>query len=65
MQLQRYNFIRPVLIILVAYLAHNLTKTICLMLGATEELAGNIAFPVMMIAAIATFVRLNRRKNSN
>ena len=61
--MRKYNFTRPLLILAVAFLARSLTNTICLLLGATPESAGNISFGVMMIAVIITFVKLNKSRN--
>lgn len=60
--MRKFNFTRPLLIIAVALLARSLTTTVCLLFGASEETASNIAFIVMMIAVLITFTRLNRLK---
>lgn len=60
--MRKFNFTRPLLIIAVAFLTRSLTTTVCLLLGASEEAAGNIAFIAMMIAALLTFMKLNRIK---
>ncbi|MDF2670887.1 hypothetical protein QFZ80_005847 [Paenibacillus sp. V4I7] len=63
--MRRYNFIRPLLIIAVAYLVNNIVANVCLMLGATKEAASNIGFAVMLIAVIITFIRLNKNKRKS
>ena len=60
--MRRYNFMRPILIIAVAFLVNNMVSSISMLLGASEEAAGNYAFVAMMVAVIITFMRLNRRK---
>lgn len=61
--MRKFNFTRPLLILAVAYLANTLTKTICHMLGVAEESASNIALAAMLIAAILTFIKLNKPRN--
>lgn len=58
--MRRYNITRPLMIIGVALAARYLTTTICLLFGAEEEVAGNIGFAVMVLAALFTFTRLNK-----
>ncbi|XEC95880.1 hypothetical protein AB6A23_04740 [Paenibacillus tarimensis] len=54
---------RPLLLLAVAFFVYNITSTICLSLGVTEENTGNIAMGAMVIAAIITYMRLNRARN--
>jgi hypothetical protein len=61
--MRRFNFTRPLLIIAVAVLVRSLTTIACLLLGASQETAGNIAFAAMIIAALLTFMRLNKSRN--
>ncbi len=61
--MRKFNFTRPLLIIAVAFLVKSLTTTVCLFLGASQETAGNIAFAAMMIAALLTFMKLNKSRN--
>ncbi|TFE25586.1 hypothetical protein [Cohnella luojiensis] len=61
--MRRFNFTRPLLIIAVAILVRSLTTTVCLLLGASQETAGNIAFAAMVVAAIITFTKLNKSRN--
>jgi ABC-type cobalamin transport system permease subunit len=61
--MRRFNFIRPLLIIAVALLTRSLITSLCLLLGASKETAGNIGFVAMMVAAILIFTRLNKSRN--
>ncbi|GGF98240.1 hypothetical protein [Paenibacillus abyssi] len=60
--MRKYNFIRPLLILAVAFLVNSLITTICLAMGASQETASNIAFVAMMIAVVITFIRLNKSR---
>lgn len=62
--LRRYNFFRPLMIILVAFLANNITMLICAALGVAQETAETIAVLVMVAAAIVTYMRLTRPPKS-
>lgn len=58
--MKRYNFFRPLLIIIVAFAANNLAKLVCQLLGVNAETTETVAVGVMVIAALAVFLRLNR-----
>jgi ABC-type cobalamin transport system permease subunit len=60
---QKFNIMRPLLILAVAFLAKSLTNFICILLGASVELAGNLSFVAMMVAAILTYMRMNKTRN--
>lgn len=59
--LKKYNLFRPVLLLAVAFLTYNVVSLICITFGVNEEAAGNYAFLAMMIAAIFTYMRINKR----
>lgn len=61
--MRKYNIFRPILLLAVAFFVKTLTTTICLLLGAEQETASNIGFIAMLIAAVLTFQRMNRRAN--
>ena len=63
--MRNYNIMRPLLILAVAFASRSIAMTICLMLGASEEVAGNIAFMVMLIAVILTFMKLNKNRRKS
>jgi hypothetical protein len=58
----RFNFTRPLLIIAVAFFSNTLTETILLSVGTEETKASNIAYAVMIGAAIVTFIILNKQR---
>jgi len=61
---QRYNFFRPLLILLVAFAVNNLVTLLCNGMGVAPETTESIALIAMVLAALLTYVRLtrNRRK---
>lgn len=60
----RFNLIRPLLLIAVAFFAKSVVSTICLFAGASEQTADNIGFIAMIIAALIAFQRMNRNKQN-
>jgi hypothetical protein len=62
--MRRFNFTRPLLIIGIALLVRYITTIVCILLGASQETAGNIGFAAMMLAAILTFTRLRKSRNN-
>lgn len=60
--MKKYNIMRPIMILLVAFFCYNLTIFVCSLFGMAEESAENIAYIVMIIGAILAFLRLNRRR---
>lgn len=61
---RKYNFIRPIFLIVVAFLVNSIVTNICILMGAEMETAGNIGFIAMIIAAIVMFMRF-RQKGRN
>jgi hypothetical protein len=62
--MRNFNLIRPLLIVLVAIFTKNLVEFICIISGFSKEIAENLGYLGMIIAAVVVFVRLNRRRNS-
>lgn len=60
--MQRYNFFRPLLIILVAFLANNIARLVCSGFGVDPQTTDSIAIGVMVIAALFTYTRLTRNQ---
>jgi len=60
--MQRYNFLRPLMILLVAFVANNLATLICGALGVAPETTESIAIGAMVLAALFTYTRLNRNR---
>jgi hypothetical protein len=61
--MRKFNIMRPLLILAIAYFAKSLTTFICLSLGASQVLASNLAFVAMMAAAILTYMKMNKSRN--
>ena len=60
--MRRFNFFRPLLLILVAITVNNITKLICISLGTTQETAESIAIIAMVAAGLFTYTRLTRNQ---
>lgn len=58
----RFNFWRPIFLILIAILTNNLVTNLCMLLGMAQEPATNVGFLAMIIAAILVYVRFNRNR---
>lgn len=58
----RFNLIRPIMLILIAYTAKTLTQTLALIAGMPELEAENIGYICMIIAGIATYIAYNRKR---
>lgn len=65
--MRNYNFIRPLLILAVAYLVNNIVTNISVILGATKEMADTLGFLSMFIVVIIMYIRFtrNRRKKQD
>ncbi|MEK3884445.1 hypothetical protein [Paenibacillus sp. PL2-23] len=60
--MKRYNIIRPIMLIAVALLTKSLVTNVCMLLGMEAELASNVGFGAMMIAALVMYARFNRQR---
>ncbi|MDR6550823.1 hypothetical protein [Paenibacillus qinlingensis] len=58
--MKKYNFIRPIMLIVVALLTKSLVTNLCMLLGMEAESAKSVGFGAMVIAALVVFSR-NRR----
>lgn len=59
--MRKYNFMRPLLLLAVAYFVYNAVSSLCILaFGMTPEAAGNYAFVAMMISVIFAFTRIRR-----
>ena len=57
----KYNFIRPLLILAVAFATNAIVSLILIGFGVEQELAGNIAYAAAIVAAVLAFVRIRKR----
>ncbi|MFC0215727.1 hypothetical protein ACFFK0_25340 [Paenibacillus chartarius] len=62
--MRKFNFSRPLLILAAAFLGNSLGKSISLMLGASIEVADQIAVFTMVLAALLVYLRMNRNRNN-
>ncbi|TLS50286.1 hypothetical protein FE782_21730 [Paenibacillus antri] len=60
--MQKYNFFRPLIILLVAFATNNLAKLVCAAFGVDPETTESIAIGAMVLAALFTYTRLNRNR---
>ena len=60
--MRKYNFLRPLLIILVAFFANNIATLICNAAGLAAETTEMIAVAAMVIAALFTYMRLSGKQ---
>jgi len=58
--LRRFNLIRPLIIIVVAFAVNNLTRAVCALAGVPQETAEFLAVLFMLVAALYTYTRLMR-----
>ena len=60
----RYNFMRPILLIAIAFLTKSLVTNLCLVFGMEPEPAESIGFFAMIIAALIVYTRIvkNRKR---
>ncbi|MEK0316851.1 hypothetical protein [Cohnella sp. 56] len=59
--MRKYNFIRPLLLIVTALLVRSLVTNLCLVLGMEAETAGSVGFMAMILSAFIVFSRMNKR----
>ena len=60
--MQRFNLIRPLIIILVAFAVNNLAQVICTAIGLSPETTDLVAVLAMVAAALYAYTRLTRSK---
>ncbi|QGQ93462.1 hypothetical protein EHS13_00220 [Paenibacillus psychroresistens] len=61
--MRKFNIMRPLLILAVAFFAKNFTTFICSLFSASEGLTSNLSFIAMMAAAIFTYMRMTKSRN--
>jgi hypothetical protein len=60
--LQKYNFFRPLLIIVVAFAVNNITTLICNSFGVAPETTEGVALAAMVLSALFVYTRLTRKQ---
>lgn len=58
----KFNFWRPIFLILIAILTNNMVTNLCMLLGMAKEPASNVGFLAMIIAAILVYVRFTKNR---
>ena len=62
--MRRYNIIRPIMLLAIAYFAYNLVLFISQVAGVQQENAENLAFIGAVVAAVITYmVMVKKREN--
>lgn len=57
-----YSIMRPVLLIAIALLTKTLVSNLCILFGMSPDIAENVSFIAMIIAALITFNQLNKSR---
>ncbi|WP_028612316.1 hypothetical protein [Paenibacillus harenae] len=60
--MRKYNFIRPLLLIVMALLVRSIVTNLCIVLGMAPEPAGNIGFIAMIITALVFYTNIVRKR---
>ncbi|CAI6083922.1 hypothetical protein [Cohnella sp. JJ-181] len=60
--MKKYNFMRPLLLIVTALLVRSLVTNVCLLLGMEADPASSVGFMAMIVAAFIVFSRMNKRR---
>lgn len=58
--MRRYNIWRPVILILTAVLTNSLVTNLSLVFGLSQDMASNLGFGAMMVAAIIMYTRMTK-----
>ncbi|MCI3922282.1 hypothetical protein MO973_18795 [Paenibacillus sp. TRM 82003] len=61
--MKRYNFFRPLLIIVVAFAVNNIVTLICGGFGVDPETTEGIALAAMVLSALFVYMRLTRNRH--
>ncbi|RXZ79136.1 hypothetical protein EBB07_23950 [Paenibacillaceae bacterium] len=61
--MRKYNFIRPILILVTAFLVNNLAANLSILLGASPEAASNIGFIAMLAVTFILFIRMTKQRH--
>lgn len=60
--MRRYNVIRPLMLIITAFLMNSLVTNVCMLLGMEPEPASDVGFAAMVITAIVVYLRMFKRR---
>lgn len=60
--MRKYNFLSPILLIVVALIVRSLVTNLGVLFGLSQEAASNIAMIAMVIAALIMFNRMTKAR---
>lgn len=60
--MRRYNFFRPLLIIIVAFAVNNIVTLICGSFGVDPQTTESVALGAMVLSALFVYIRLTRHQ---
>ncbi|RAV01999.1 hypothetical protein [Paenibacillus sp. YN15] len=60
--MKKYNYIRPILLIVTALLVKSLVTNVCMLLGMEAEAAANMGFMGMVLAALIMYIRMTKQR---
>lgn len=60
--MRKYNFVRPLLLIVTALLVKSLVTNLCMVFGMEPGPADNIGFIAMLITALVIYSRIARSR---
>lgn len=62
--MRNYNIIRPIMLLVTAYLVKNIVTLLCAMLGMNQEAAENVGFMAMVLTALIIYMRWNKQRQN-
>lgn len=60
--MKRYNFVRPLMLIVIALLVKSLITNLCMVFGMEQGPAENLGFISMLIAAVIIYSRIAKKR---
>ncbi|MGO4541097.1 hypothetical protein AB4Z33_20520 [Paenibacillus sp. 2TAB19] len=60
--MRRYNFIRPLILIVTALLTKSLITNLCMLFGLEQEIASNLGFMAMIAVALIIYTRMMKKR---
>jgi len=62
--MKRYNYLSPILLIVVALIVRGLVTNVCMLFGLSQEVSSNIAMLAMIIVALIMFNRMTKARRN-
>lgn len=57
-----YSFLRPILLLAIAYLTNITVTSVCMLFGMDEESASSLGMIAMILAALWVFTRMRKKR---